>query len=76
MVAEERPDDHVLVGLVAPPHHRRTASPPAARRLDGHVERREGQRRRAGEIAGHQEAAGRQQAHGVALVAAGRADIR
>ena len=71
MIAEERPHHHVLVGLVAPLHHRpqraRRGAVPSARQ----IERREGQRRRAREIARHQEAAGRQQAHGEALVAAG-----
>ena len=58
MVAEERLDDVGLVGLVAALHHRRH------RARDDHVafdrNRREGQRRRALEVAGHQEAAGRQ----------------
>ncbi len=59
MVAEERPHDMGLIGLVAPLHHRRQR---ARRDLDAFLERqrREGQRRRAFEIAGHQEAAGRQ----------------
>ena len=69
MIAEERPHHDVLVGLIAAHHHRPQRS---LRRLaaDGHVERRKGQRRRVGEIARHQEAAGRQQAHRKALVAA------
>ena len=59
MVAEERLDDVGLIRLVAPLHHRRQR---ARSRLDvsSHRQRREGQRRRAFEIAGHQEAAGRQ----------------
>ena len=45
MIAEERPHHDVLVGLVAPHHHRPQR---ALRRLavGGHVERRKGQRRR------------------------------
>ena len=70
MIAEERPHHDVLVGLVAPDHHRPQRS--LRRRAIGrHIERRKGQRRRAREIARHQEAAGRQQAHGETLVAAG-----
>ncbi len=70
MIPEERPHHDVLIGLVAAHHHRPQRS---LRRLpaDGHVERRKGQRRRVGETAGHQEAAGRQQAHRKPLVAAG-----
>ena len=70
MLAKERPHHHVLVGLVAPLHHRRQRAGGRWRRA-GQFERREGERGRAGEIARHQEAAGRQQPHGVALVAAG-----
>ena len=70
MLAIERPHHHVLVGLVAPLHHRPERAR-ARRLLAGQFERREGQRRRAREVARHQEAAGRQQPHGVALVAAG-----
>ncbi len=70
MVAEERAHHDILVGLVAAHHHRPQRS---LRRLavDRHLERRKGQCRRVGEIARHQEAAGRQQAHRKALVAAG-----
>ena len=59
MVAEERPHDMGLIGLVAPLHHRRQR---ARRDLVALAERqrREGQRRRAFEIARHQEAARRQ----------------
>ena len=75
MIAEERPHHDVLVGLVTPPHHRpqRTVGCGAIGR---HVERREGQRRRAREVARHQEASGRQQAHREAFVAAGAQIIR
>ena len=70
MIAEERAHHHVLVGLVAPHHHRPQRSL-GRRAVDRHIERREGQRRRTRKIARHQEAAGRQQAHGEAFVAAG-----
>ena len=69
MIPEERADHDVLVGLVAPriiAH----SDPSGAVPSSGHIQRREGQRRRAREIARHQEAARRQQAHGKALVAA------
>ena len=70
MVAEERPHHDILVGLIAPSHHRPQRSIGRIAVLS-HVERRKGQRRRAREIARHQEAARRQQAHGETLVAAG-----
>ena len=75
MIAVERPHHHVLVGLVAPLHHRPERACGRAA-VGGTVERREGERRRARKIARHQEAAGRQQAHGEALVAAGARDSR
>ena len=70
MVAKERADHHVLVGLVTPGHHRpeRALGRYAIVRQ---IERRKGQRRGAGEIAWHQETPGWKQAHGEALVAAG-----
>ncbi len=70
MIAEERPHHDVLVGLIAPPHHRPQRVIGRAA-VDGHVERRKGQRRRIGEVARHQESAGRQQAHRETFVAAG-----
>ena len=75
MIAEERTHHDVLVGLVPPSHHRpqRTVGRAA---VGGDIERRKGQRRRAGEIARHQEAAGRQQAHRKTFVAAGAKIIR
>ena len=64
-----------LIGLVAPLHHggeRARLSPPSA----GDVERRESQRRRALEVAGHQEAAGRQRRQRTARRRGRRADRR
>ncbi len=61
----------ILVGLVAPLHHRRTAMPAGDRAVVRRIERREGQRRRACEIARHQEAARRQGRWRVDVVAAG-----
>ncbi len=70
VVVEERPHHDVLIGRISPRHH--GAQRMRARgRFSVELERREGERRRAGEIARHQETAGRQQAHGIALVAAG-----
>ncbi len=70
MVAEERTHHDILVGLVTPAHHRpQRAVGRAAVGRD--IERRKGQRRRACEIARHQEAPGRQQAHCKTFVAAG-----
>ena len=68
MIAEERPHDMGLVGLVAARHHR-------AERARGGLgvladrQRREGQRRRALEIARHQEAARRQRRQRIDLLA-------
>ena len=70
MIAEERPHQRGHVGVVAPLHHRPER---AGRRfaVERHLERRKSQRRRAGDAARQQETPGRQQAHGVAFVAAG-----
>jgi hypothetical protein len=70
MIPEERANHDVLVGLIAPAHHRPQRSS-GCFAMFGHIERREGERRRTCEIARHQEAARRQQAHREALVAAG-----
>ena len=70
MIAKERPDHDVLVGLIAPDHHRPQRALGCGAVI-GQVERRKGQRRRSRKIARHQKAARRQQAHGEAFVAAG-----
>ena len=70
MVAEERAHHDVLVGFIAPPHHRPQRAVGRAA-VDRDVERCKGQRRCIGEIARHQKAPGRQQAHRKAFVAAG-----
>ncbi len=74
MIDKERPHHEILVGLVAPPHHR----PERALRAfgDRQIERRECQRRRVFEIAWHQETPGRQHAHRKLIVAAGAQIIR
>ena len=56
VVAEERPHHMRLVGLEAALHQRREACSARSAAPGWKVERREGQRRRAGEIARHQEA--------------------
>ena len=75
MIAEERPNHHVLIGLVAPDHHRPQRAV-GCHALSRQIERRKGQCRRTGEVARHQEAARRQQAHGKAFVAAGAQIVR
>ena len=60
MVAEERLHDMRLVGLVAPLHHGGERTPDRTCGPRRYVERREGQRGRALQVAGHEEAAGRQ----------------
>jgi len=55
VIAEERPHHIALVGLVAPRHQRPQRAAWEARCALG-IERREGQRRRAFEIARHEEA--------------------
>ena len=73
MIAEERFDDVADIGLVTAFHHRRQTVL-GDRRAGRKLERREGQGRRAVEIAGHEEAAGRQ--HGQRMViGAGGAQI-
>ena len=70
MIPEEGAHHHVLVSLIAPAHHRpqRTLGRHAG---VGQIERSKRQRRRAREVARHQEAAGWKQAHGKTFVAAG-----
>ena len=55
VLAEERAHHRGLIGLVAPGHHRGERA--VRDRAFAEIERREGQRRRAVEVAGHQEAA-------------------
>ena len=69
VIAEERPHDHRLIGLVAARHHAGERAHGLVRRSK--AERREGQRRRAGEVARHQEAAGRLRRQRRAVGAAG-----
>ena len=68
MIAKERPRHMRLIGLVAARHHRRERAG-SDRRVVAERNRREGQRRRAGEIAGHQEPAGRQGRERIDVVA-------
>ncbi len=68
MVAKERPRHMGLVGLVAPLHHRRQRMR-RDRRILVQRQRREGQRGRPLEVAGHQEAARRQSRQRVDVVA-------
>ena len=68
MIAEERPHDMRLIGLVAPLHHRRERAG-CDRVAFAERNRREGQRRRALEVARHKEAAGRQGRERVDVVA-------
>ena len=70
VVAEEGPHDGVAIGLVAPRHH---VGERACRALVAvfQAERREGQRRRIVEVAGHQEAARRLGGEQAAVGAAG-----
>ena len=58
VLAEEGPHHRGLIGLVAAGHHRGERA--VRDRAVAEIERREGEGRRAVEIAGHQEAAGRQ----------------
>ena len=66
MIAEEGFDDMRLVGLVAPLHHRRERARGECRAFF-HMQRREGQRRRSFELAGHEKAAGRQGGQRISL---------
>ena len=68
MIAEERAHHMRLVGLVAPLHHRRDRAR-GDRVAFAERNRREGQRRRALEIARHQEPAGRQGRQRIDVVA-------
>ena len=69
MVTKERADDNVLIGLVAALEHGVEAA--GARRAARRWQRREGEGRRALEVARHQEAAGRQGRQRMLVGAAG-----
>ena len=70
MIAEERPHHGIAVGIVTPPHHRPGRA--GWRLLIGRQhQRREGQRRRARQIARHEKPAGADHAECLMLFAAG-----
>ena len=75
VIAKKRPHHDVLVGLVAPLHHRPQRAVGRGA-VGGDVKRRKGQRRRARHVARHQETSGRQEAHGETVVAAGAQIVR
>ena len=68
MIAKERPDDMRLIGLVAARHHRGERAG-SDRVVVAERDGREGQRRRALEIARHEESAGRQGRERIDVVA-------
>ena len=70
MFAEEGLDHMRLVRLVAPLHHRQQRSAPASAAVHPR-QRCEGERRRAVEVSGHQEATGRQGGQRARVVLAG-----
>src|SRR4249920_2726399 len=70
MLDEERSYDLLLIRLIASLHHGEKRTRLSYLAL-GEVQRREGERRRAVEIARHQEAAGGQRRQGEPLVSAG-----